>query len=99
MKWSDKVSTLEIRVAELRNKLNSAQAALHEAKMAECGVKIGDIVRNDAVVLRVTKVYPDSGSVSGNPLKKDGTFGMAVRNLYEDWKHCNPDGSPKEPAP
>ena len=96
MKWSPQVQALQGRVVELRGRLTCAQAALHEAKLAECGIKIGDIVQIDNAQrrrLRVTKIDPNHPSrpwVSGNPERADGTFGTAVRNIYDSWRHTDP---------
>lgn len=43
----------------------------------------------DGMMFRVTRIDPwESGRVwvTGNPKKKDGTFGKSERNLFSDWE-------------
>jgi len=43
----------------------------------------------DGMLFRVTRIDPwESGGawVTGNPKKKDGTFGKSERNLFSDWE-------------
>ena len=43
----------------------------------------------DGMMFRVTRIDPwESGGawVTGNPKKKDGTFGKSERNLFSDWE-------------
>jgi hypothetical protein len=57
------------------------------------GAKVGAVVEWRGQKYRITKVdvkyYHNDDQkpwLEGNPLKKDGTFGIAVRNLYGDWE-------------
>lgn len=78
---------LELRLNELNQQIRSAKLA--EVQLAY-GVCIGCIVKNSVgVEHKVTeiKTWMDGKPwVSGNPRKKDGTFGTAHRNLYSDWE-------------
>lgn len=76
--------------------LNKQQSKLllRQAKLKH-GVKIGSIVISDprhgeGVEHRVTFIDTEYGIdrpwVRGNPRKKDGTFGAAVRSLYDNWR-------------
>jgi hypothetical protein len=81
-------------IANLRNQLFELEAALSLERMKRAGVKVGDIVTRRGEDYRVCEVEPPSMSgkawVRGNPRKKDGTFGTAVRALYSDWTMKEP---------
>lgn len=78
---------LELRLNELKQQIRSAK--LGEAQM-KYGVFIGCVVKDKGgKEYKVTniKTWVDGKPwVSGNPRKKDGTFGIAHRNLYTDWE-------------
>lgn len=83
------INALKSRVGDLQRQLNVAKAALLEAEIAAAPVKVGDIVTYRGVEHKVCEVDPKWGTtawVKGNPRKKDGTWGIAVRALYDDWK-------------
>lgn len=82
--------------SELSNKLShenkkqlQIQLEIHELRD---GVKPGVIVVYRGKDHRVVKVEPRSFTddckpwVTGSPMKKDGTFGTAVRLLFDDWE-------------
>jgi hypothetical protein len=81
-KYENILSDIHTHQRELRLKLAEL---LH-------GAKVGAVVEWRGQKYRVTKVdvkYYYSGDqkpwLEGNPTKKDGTFGTAVRKLYSDW--------------
>lgn len=88
----------QLKTSEKESKeLGERMAALHQrqyelkiqiAKIKH-GVEVGTIVvKKDGSEYRVTKVdvrWVDRPWLEGNPRKKDGTFGTAIRNLYDDW--------------
>ena len=84
------MKALEANVRRLRRELGVAEAALREARIAAAPVKVGDVVVGLlGVEYRVTIVEPKSHGLwlTGNPRRKDGTFGTAVRHIYGNWTH------------
>jgi hypothetical protein len=56
--------------------------------MKRADVQIGEIVIFKGEKYRVCEVKPGGYGkdwAKGNPLKKDGTFGVAVRAMYDGW--------------
>tara|TARA_R110000868_G_scaffold92457_6_gene256632 strand:- start:3596 stop:3877 length:282 start_codon:yes stop_codon:yes gene_type:complete len=82
------INALKSRVGDLMHQLSEAKNRLREAEIAAAPVKVGDIVSCCGVEHRVTEVIPSYSKVwvKGNPKKKDGTWGIAVRALYSDWQ-------------
>lgn len=88
----------------LGDKMSVLHEQQHKLKLAiaetKYGVKIGVVVTGpDSKKFRVTKVdvrWNDRPWLEGNPLKKDGTWGTAVRHLYENWQveSANESSSP-----
>lgn len=83
------IEWLEKRVRDIRASLRDAEAELQKAKLDACPVKIGDIVvatRNGKrhriidVDVRWNKPW-----VTANPMKADGTFGTARRQLFDHY--------------
>lgn len=83
---------LEQQEKEILEQLQVVRKAIHEEKLRlteqQFGVRVGSIVKDrKGVEHKVTKVNPSYGKpwLEGNPKKKDGTFGIAQRNIYSDW--------------
>jgi len=85
---------LEQQEKDLLAKLNAVRESITEEKtrLAEhkFGVRVGSIVKDrKGIEHKVTQVdtryYDGSPWLVGNPKKKDGTFGIAQRNLYSCW--------------
>lgn len=86
---SNEIDALKSRVGDLRRQLREAEKRLLKAEIAAAPVKIGDVVTYRGTEHRVVEVIPQSWGepwVKGNPKKKDGTWGTALRSLYKDWK-------------
>lgn len=78
--------------------LNAARKELFDALKASCSVKEGDIVvstrpshKGEQYIVREVDIdwmldFGGTPCVIGSPKKKDGTFGTARRNLFNDWK-------------
>lgn len=71
----------------------AAKRELYQAKVARCGVAVGDIVRATSSSLkgtlcRVAAIEPDynKGWVSANIQLKDGSYGTGVRHLFDHWE-------------
>jgi hypothetical protein len=85
------IEDLERKVQGLRARLSAAEESLRKARLAAAPVKRGDIVRGtrDGKLYRVAAVdvrWTPKPWVDGNPERKDGTFGTAVRHIYGDWE-------------
>ena len=84
---------LEQQERELCEKLAIVRKAMKTEKLLiaehRFGVRIGSIVKDrKGVEHRVTGIHPSNFSkpwLEGNPKKKDGSFGVAVRHLYSNW--------------
>lgn len=90
------IADMEADVARLELELKVAKATLYSARMVVAGVQLGDIVvgkgRFAGKNIRVTKVDLFSSGkawVSGNPQRADGSFGTAVRNIYDHWERVS----------
>lgn len=81
-------SALKSQLVDVRRRIHDEQ--LRQAKET-FGVEIGSVVigKDGGKEYRVVEIqlagYRDRPWVSANPRRKDGTFGTAVRNLYDDW--------------
>jgi len=84
------IEALEAEVNRLRSELRAAEDRLTEAKTAICGVSIGDIVVRKGVQYRVCEIdvhWAHSPPwLKGNQKLKNGEWGTAERNLYNEWK-------------
>lgn len=84
----------EVEIARIEHELESAKERLHQTRVALTGVAVGDVVqgtgRLSGKMFRVTEhsyVGLDGRYkwLSGNPQRADGSFGTAVRNIYDHW--------------
>ncbi len=85
---SQAITELEATIARLQNELRLAHQALEAALLAECDIKIGDIVTGkDGKKFRVAEIDPKWSPpwLKGNPQRADGSFGTGVRNLFDSW--------------
>ncbi|VVE07431.1 hypothetical protein [Pandoraea sputorum] len=75
------------QIANLRQSLRAKEQELREERIRKCGVNIGDIVLYRGEEFRVAGIDVTEYRMwlIGNPRKKNGEFGNAVRNLYTDW--------------
>lgn len=89
---------LSAEVDKARAELNHRVLLLQNYRESRAGVKQGDIVRHSGgqypgMEFRVTNVWVwETGStawVRGAMKKKDGTWGIAERNLYSHWEMVN----------
>jgi hypothetical protein len=100
----DECENEENRLDELLLEKRAERGKLQlEAIAIEFGVIVGSIVTGrDGLEYRVTSISPawKTPWLKGNPRKKDGTWGIAERHLYGDWKvssaNVQGDGSPDE---
>lgn len=89
---TDDIASLEAEVARLRSGLMAAKKRLEEARIAACGVAVGDIVRGTGRYAgkryRVCEIDASWSPpwLIANPERKDGTFGTAARNLFGNWE-------------
>lgn len=81
------IEALERNVARLVAELNTARIDLTCAKIAACGVSIGDIVVKRGTRYQVCDidVHWTRPWLKGNKRLKDGSWGVAAHNLYDDW--------------
>jgi hypothetical protein len=82
------VEALEAEVDRLSAELQNAKHRLYDAKVAESGISIGDIVIDkNGVRHRVSSIDVGWKKVwlKGNPQKKDGSFGTSERHLFDYW--------------
>jgi hypothetical protein len=80
------IEELEQQVHHLENELHAVRCKLRQAKLDECPVKPGDIVRyKDGDEYRVVRIDNIEWLwVFANPKKKDGSWSRAERRLYGD---------------
>lgn len=87
----DKIEALRKRIDDLADELRAAKAELLAAELETSPVNIGDLVKaRDGKIYKITCVRPSFKSfwVSGNPQRKDGSFGTAIRHLYTNWERA-----------
>jgi hypothetical protein len=91
---SEEIKAMEEEVRRLRLDLEDARRRLNDARIVEVGVSVGDIVRGkrDGNTYRVARIDPRHSCawITANPMRKDGTYGTAERNLYENWERVTP---------
>lgn len=87
------IKELEEEVTRCRKELGEAQRRLMAAKLAACGVSIGDVVVGTGrgyagKLFRVSSIDPNWSPpwLRGNPQRADGSFGTSERNLFGDWQ-------------
>lgn len=85
---------LELQEEELLKSLATLREAITKEKLLlaekEYGVRVGSfVVDRKGVEYKVTRVIVKYGGkpwLECNKKKKDGTFGTALRKLYNDWQ-------------
>lgn len=85
---------LEQQEKELLESLGKVRCSIRNEKWRiaeqDFGVRIGSIIKDrNGVVYRVIEVstrFDGKPWLVGNPKKKDGSFGIAQRNIYSDWE-------------
>lgn len=88
---SHAIAELEATVARLQDELRKANQALEAARIAECGVKIGDIVigtaKHRGKKFKVSEIDARWSPpwLKGNPQRADGSFGTGERHLFDSW--------------
>jgi len=89
---SERLRDLEALHVALQEKLSRTKQSITAEKLRLVreilGLEIGSIVLDTkGKYYRVCEIdtHWDKPWLCGNPLKKDGTYGTAVRNLYSDW--------------
>lgn len=84
------IEWMEKRVYDLRAQLRDAEEELLNARYDASPVKLGDIVINkkDRAEYRVccVKFFLGAPWIKGNPRKKDGSFGVAVRFIGDAYE-------------
>jgi hypothetical protein len=79
---------IQARIYELREEIRTQEKLLEAEKQKRASVKPGDFVISKGQTYRVVEVQVFNYGkdwVKANPKKRDGTFGTAVRHLYENW--------------
>jgi len=78
---------LSTRLAYIRHRIKEEQLKLAEQ---DYGVTIGSVVVDSAGkryrVIDIDTRYKGLPRLAGNPERKDGTFGTAVRHLHKEWE-------------
>ena len=85
-KLKEEKKALKSRLSELNKEIRIEELKVIEDKY---GVSVGCIVKGgDGKDYKITSIDPSHGRpwLKGNPRKKDGTFGVAERNIYKCWE-------------
>lgn len=85
-KLEEERRVLKSKLYEINQKIEAEKIRLAEEKYGLC---IGCVVKShDGKEYKVTEITTswDKPWVVGNPRKKDGTFGIAKRNVYGSWE-------------
>jgi hypothetical protein len=88
---STSIEELERRVVAAQTALRSAKQELDTARVAACGVSVGQVVKHKktGILYRVVGIdtsWKHKPWLRGNPKKVDGTWGASVRHIYDDWE-------------
>lgn len=86
------LSEMEDRAAWLREELAELDRAIYAAKIAATGISAGEVVVRRGVeyrVVRVEALWARKPWIIGNPRRKDGSFGTAERNLFDEWERVS----------
>jgi hypothetical protein len=89
MQRSKQEDALMSQIANARQKLRDLESQLDELRIAQSGVKVGDIVVSGSERYQVLEVDPKSWGdvwVVGGKRKKDGTFGASRKSLFSNWE-------------
>ena len=82
------------RIANLKQEIARQEGLLEAERLKRAGVAIGDIVIRRGERYRVAEIdvqfWGGKPWVKGNPTKKDGTFGTALRSLFSEWEKEGP---------
>ena len=90
----DQIKDAEAREHDLCEELNAVRKDIEKLKQAlayrNYNVTVGSIVFVGKDVFKVVEIRPcyfgKKPWCKGNPKRKDGTFGTAIRNLCADWE-------------
>jgi hypothetical protein len=89
----EKLEQLVKRAEGLANELSELRKEIAEEKLRivkeTYGIDVGSVVTHKGQEYRIAEIQPGQYGkpwLYGNPRKKDGTFGTAVRNLFSDWE-------------
>ena len=94
MSWDEQIADLEKRKEELEKEIDDIENTIHRIRLVKIeedfGIKVGSIVfGGDGKEYRVTEIdpnwYADRPWLRGNPRRKDGTFGISNRHLFDNW--------------
>jgi len=88
-----RLEVLEAEQEALCAKLTLVREEMRSIHVALCRVKVGDVVRSkrDQAEYQVIEISnPKWGWAVGVPKRKDGTWGTARRNLYDNFEPINP---------
>lgn len=94
---SSRLSRLKRELERLKGEVERVKGEIQREEEHLVRVRFG-VVKGTIVVdgrgckYRVVGIelgWRDTPWLSGNPQKKDGSFGTAVRHLYTDWKLAN----------
>ena len=93
MTLEEQIAAEEARLEAAENEVRSCKRRLRVLKLdlakRDFGVEVGSVVLHKGKEHKVTKVetcWDRKPWLAGNPKRKDGTFGTAWRNLFEDWE-------------
>lgn len=85
----DRLQEIEDEITRLETRIHLLASERDGLKRKRANIDFGDVVEDkNGNAFRVTKIelWPqDKPWVSGNPQKKDGTWGTSQRNLYGHW--------------
>jgi hypothetical protein len=93
LRHSKEEDAIMSRIANLERQLKHQRGLLEAERIRRAGISVGDVVVSKGERFRVAEVKAFSYGqawVTGNPEKKDGTFGTSRRNLYSDWQKEKP---------
>ena len=82
------INDLKARVGDLDAKLDAARKMLYEAEISACGAKIGDVIKSEGKLFKVTRIelYSGCAYLHGSPPKKDGTWSSVTRYIGSKWE-------------
>lgn len=87
------IDEISYALAEAKQNVRDLEAALHAARIAACGIAIGDVVlgtgfKTKGKPYRVADIsfVGRKPWVKGHPARDRGDWSKATMNLYDEWE-------------
>jgi hypothetical protein len=91
------LTALTAQMAPLREKVHRLEAELHDLRLKECGIAVGDVIMarppglgtdvpQEAIVRSIDIRFGGKPWLSASFKKKNGEWADRINNVYEHWE-------------